>query len=295
MNKAFASYHPVVSFSFFMVILALAMLLRHPVFVGLNLISACLFSWFLNGWRDLRFNFRFGLPMFLLIALANPLFNHQGQTVLFFFLDQPVTLESTLYGFCSAASLVGIIIWFSCYNKVITSDKFLYIFAKTIPTVALLITMSIRMVYKLRLHLKMIATAQQAIGLDAGEGRIWQRLRRSMRTLSVLLSWALEDGIETADSMKARGYGLRNRSSFSLYRFSRRDGILLGFVAVLGTVCLIGYLRGWGALSFYPSLAPLDLSWPALGMYLCFWVLALLPSLIELGEKLQWRSYKSVT
>lgn len=295
MNKAFASYHPAVNLSFFLVILVLAMLLMHPLFIGLNLISACLFSGFLNGWRKLRLTFRFGLPMFLLIALANPLFNHQGKTLLLSFLGCPITLEAVAYGLCSAASLLGILVWFSCYNQVITPDKFLYMFAKTVPTIALLITMSIRMIYKLRLQLKMITTAQQAIGLDSAEGKVWQRARRGMRAVSVLLGWALEDGIETADSMKARGYGLSNRSSYSLYRFSRRDGILLSFIAALGAVCLAGYAKGFGALRFYPTLAPLNLSPPALGTYLCFLVLALLPSLLELGEKVQWRSYKSVT
>ncbi|EHQ90794.1 energy-coupling factor transporter transmembrane component T [Desulfosporosinus youngiae] len=294
MNKAFASYHPVVSFSFFVLIFILAMLLMHPVFVGLNLISACLFSWFLNGLKGLRFNLKFGLPMFLLVALANPLLNHRGKTVLFFFRDNPITLEATMYGLCSAASLIGIIVWFSCYNKVITSDKFLYLFAKVIPSIALLITMSIRMVYKLRGQLKMITAAQHAIGLDAKEGQVRQRIRRGMRTISILLSWAMEDGIETSDSMKARGYGLKNRSTFSLFKFSRRDGVMLGIIMALGAFCWAGYFAGYGVMRFYPSIAPLKTSSPALGMYLCFFALALMPSLIELRENVQWRSYKSM-
>ncbi|MCB8817451.1 energy-coupling factor transporter transmembrane component T [Desulfosporosinus shakirovi] len=293
MNKAFASYHPAVSFSFFILILILSMLLMHPVLVGISLISACLFSWFLNGLKGLYLNFKFGLPMFLLVALANPLFNHRGKTVLFFFRDNPITLEATIYGLCSAASLVGIIVWFSCYNKVITSDKFLYIFAKVIPTIALLITMSIRMVYKLRVQLKMITAAQHAIGLAVGEGQVRQRIRRGMRMISILLSWSLEDGIETSDSMKARGYGLKNRSAFSLFKFSWRDGIVLGIIAGLGALCWAGYIAGYGVMRFYPALAPLKLSPPALGMYLCFFILALIPSLIELRENVKWHFYKS--
>lgn len=295
MNKAFASYHPVVSFSFFVLILILSMLLMHPVLVGLSLISACLFSWFLNGLKGVRFNLRFGLPMFLLIALANPLLNHRGKTVLFFFRDNPITLEATMYGLCFAASLIGIIVWFSCYNKVITSDKFLYIFAKVVPTIALLITMSIRMIYKLRVQLKMITAAQHVIGLDAGEGKLWRRIQRSMRTITILLSWSLEDGIETSDSMKARGYGLRNRSTFSLFIFSWRDGVMLGIITGLGVLCWAGYFAGYGVMRFYPSIAPLKLSSSAIGMYLCFFILALLPSLIEIREIVQWRSYKSIT
>ena len=295
MNKAFSSYHPVVSFSFFILVFVLAMLMMHPVFIGISLIAACLFSLSLNGLKGVRSNLMFGLPMFLLIALANPLFNNRGRTVLFFFRDNPITLEATMYGICSAASLVGIIMWFSCYSKVITSDKFLYLFAKVAPSIALLITMSIRMIYKLRIQMKMITTAQHAIGLDTGEGKIRQRIQRGMRTISILLSWSMEDGIETADSMKARGYGLKNRSTFSLFKFTRRDGVMLAIITGLGAPCLAGYYAGYGVLRFYPSIAPIKLSSPAIGMYLCFLCLALIPSLIELGESIKWRYYKSIT
>jgi energy-coupling factor transport system permease protein len=104
----------------------------------------------------------------------------------------------------------------------------------------------------------------------------------------------MEDGIEAADSMKARGYGLRNRSTFSLFQFSRRDGVMLAIITGLGALCLAGYFAGYGVMRFYPSIAPLNLSSPALGMYLCFFCLALIPSLIELRENVKWRSYKSI-
>ena len=151
-------------------------------------------------------------------------------------MGNPVTLEAILYGLCSAASLVAVIVWFSCYNKVITSDKFLYLFAKFTPAAALLITMTVRMISKLKTHLQAIAKAQHAIGLDQNTGNVLQRVKKGMRILSILLNWSLEDGIETADSMKARGYGLKARSTFSLFKFDKRDGLTLGLIIILAGI-----------------------------------------------------------
>jgi ABC-type cobalt transport system, permease component CbiQ and related transporters len=291
-ERAFSAVHPLVSFSFFVIIIVFTLLLQHPVFIGISLTAALVYSWFLHGRKGVKFSVIFCIPMFLLIAIANPLFNHRGKTVLFFLQDNPVTLEAVLYGLCAAASMVAVVLWFSCYNKVITSDKFLYLFAKIAPTVALLITMTLRMIPRLKTQLTAVTSAQQAIGLDARTGDIVQRIKRSMRIVSILLSWSMEDGIETADSMKARGYGLKNRTTFSLFKFDKRDGLFLTVVVVLTGICFAGYFLGFGILRFYPSVASLKTSGLAVGLYTVFGALAFLPMIFELRESLKWQSYK---
>jgi len=264
----------------------------HPVFLGGTLSSALIFSLIINGRRGVKLSLLLFLPMFLLIAISNPLFNHRGTTILFFFMDNPITLEAMLYGICSGASLVAIIVWFSCYHKVITSDKFLYLFAKITPAVALLITMTIRMISKLNYQLKTISNAQHTIGLDQSTGNLIEKVRKGMRVISILLSWSMEDAIETADSMKARGYGLKNRNTFSLFKFDKRDGLVLGVISVLAGICFAGYFSGYGTMQFYPSIMPLNLSTQAIVLYIAFFVLAFLPIIIEVRESYKWRSYK---
>ena len=44
---------------------------------------------------------------FLLMAFANPLLVHNGETVLFFMNDNPVTLEAMIYGGMSSLMIVG--------------------------------------------------------------------------------------------------------------------------------------------------------------------------------------------
>ncbi|AFQ42537.1 energy-coupling factor transporter transmembrane component T [Desulfosporosinus meridiei] len=292
MNRAFTTFHPAVSFIFFAVMLIFTMLFLHPVFLGLTLIPALILSIILNGRKGVKFSLLFYLPMFLFISIANPLLNHRGRTVLFYLMDNPITLEAVLYGICSAVSLIAILAWFSCYNKVITADKFLYLFAKISPAVALLITMSMRMTSKLKYQLKTISNAQHTIGLDQSTGNVRERVKKGMRVISILLSWSMEDAIETADSMKARGYGLKNRTTFSLFKFDKRDGLVLAVISVLGAICLAGYFLGYGTLQFYPSIKPVNLSIQAIVLYFVFAALALLPIIIEVKESYKWRSYK---
>ncbi|MHB8124719.1 MAG: energy-coupling factor transporter transmembrane component T [Desulfitobacteriaceae bacterium] len=295
MVKVFFATHPIVSFTFFALIIIFTILFQHPVFVGVSLTAALFFSWLLSGGQGIKFSVIFCLPMFLLIALANPLFNHRGKTVLFFLSDNPITLEAVFFGLCAAASLVAVVLWFSCYSKVITSDKFLYLFAGLAPTVALLITMTLRMIPKLKVQLQAVLSVQQAIGMDVRTGNVIQRLQRSMRVISTLLSWSMEDGMETADSMKARGYGLRKRTTFSLFKFDRRDGLILSIELCLAGICLTGFLLGYGTMRFYPSVAPLKTSVPALSLYTVFCLLAFLPVLIELRENIKWHFCKLKT
>lgn len=71
------------------------------------------------------------------------------------------------------------------------------------------------------------------MGMDVSNGKWFKKVRYALNMVSILVTWALENAIETADSMKSRGYGLKGRTAFSIYRFNRRDKILGGMLAVL--------------------------------------------------------------
>ncbi len=65
---------------------------------------------------------------------ANPAFNHEGATILAYLPSgNPLTLEFIVYGLSAAVMMASVILWFSCYNAVMTSDKFVYLFGRVIP------------------------------------------------------------------------------------------------------------------------------------------------------------------
>lgn len=155
---------------------------------------------------------------------SNPAFNHEGVTILAYTPNgNPITLKSLIYGVASAAMLVSVVQWFSCYNEVMTSDKFVYLFGRIIPALSLVLSMTLRFVPKFNAQLKTVRTAQQCVGRDVSNGSIVQRMKHGITILSILVTWSLENAIETADSMRSRGYGLPGRSAFSIYRMDSRD------------------------------------------------------------------------
>nr|WP_245363403.1 energy-coupling factor transporter transmembrane component T [Cohnella thailandensis] len=266
----------------------------HPVFQGIALASSVIYSLMLKGMRALKFNLLYMLPLLLIAALINPAFNHAGVTILFYLKNgNPITLESILYGIAAAVMLVTVIIWFSCYNAVMTSDKFIYLFGRILPALSLIFSMVLRFVPRYKNQIRKISHAQRSVGRDATQGSPLQRARNGIRIVSIMTTWALENAIETADSMKARGYGLPNRTSFSLYRFDSRDRLTLGLQAVLIAVILAGAALGENTIRFFPSIRMEPIA-PFGGIvYAAYGALCLLPVGIQIMEDIKWRSIAS--
>ncbi|MDQ0480837.1 energy-coupling factor transporter transmembrane component T [Hathewaya limosa] len=292
MNSVFSDYHPIVSFSYFTIIIIFTMIFKHPIFIGISLISAIVYALILNGKKALKLNILFGLPMFIMIAIANPIFSHKGATILFYLRGNPITLESIMYGIISASMMLSIIMWFNVYNVIITSDKLIYIFGRIMPSIALMISMTLRLIPKLVHQTKVITETQRTVGLDCNSGKLMVKVKSCMRVLSILVTWALEDAVQTADSMKARGYGYGKRTTFTIFKFTKQDGIMLSFIILVVIICFIGYGVGIGNLRFYPTMARIKFDKLSILMYIAFLIINSLPIFLELREEIKWKSLK---
>lgn len=288
-RKYFNSLHPTVCMFYFIAVLVFTMTCVHPVMTGLSLIGAILFAAQLEGWRRVVSTGRFVLPIFLLISIANPLFNHRGVTPLFILFGRWFTLEAVIYGVVSGASLAAVIYWFVCYQVVMTSDKFLYLFGQALPNTALLITMTLGLIPRLQARSHQIKETQQMLLPD--NGRVLPRLRAATRNLSALLTWSMENAIQTADSTKARGYGVRRRTTFHLFAFDTRDALMLGLLLALTLVCVLARSFGHGAMEYYPRMDAVITGPSGLMLYAVFGILILLPTLLEIKEAAKWRCW----
>ncbi|MBR2555509.1 MAG: energy-coupling factor transporter transmembrane protein EcfT [Aeriscardovia sp.] len=286
--RFFDNLHPAVSMAYFVLVLVLTLICMHPVMVALSFLGASWFSIRLRGLKSYGRTMCFVGPMFILIALANPLFNHRGVTPLFEINHLWYTLEATIYGLVSACSLCSVVIWFTCYQKVMTSDKFLYLFGKPFPGTALLITMTLRFIPQLQQNRREIKQAQAM--LNEKGTRLFQKLGMALRNLSVLLTMSLENAVETADSMKARGYGARRRTTFHLFRFDGRDARTLGAIIAISGVVILARCFGHGYMEFYPRMTPLVLGAASYTMFVFCAVLMILPGILETKEAIRWRS-----
>lgn len=293
---AFAAYHPTVNFLYFALVLIASMFFMHPICLVISLAGSFAYSIQLSGRRAVKFNFVYMVPMLLIAALINPAFNHEGVTILtYLHTGNPLTLESITYGLAAAVMLVSVVCWFSCYNAVMTSDKFIYLFGRIIPALSLIISMVLRFVPRFKAQLKVISNAQRCIGRDISNGSILQRAKHGLTILSVMVTWALENAIETADSMKSRGYGLPGRTAFSIFRFDRRDKTALLVIGGLGLYVLAGGAAGGIAWRYFPSMKGAWLSPYSVSVYLAYAALCLTPFIIQIQEDRAWKHLKSNT
>lgn len=295
-RDAFSSYHPAVNFLYFGLVLFFTMCFLHPACLLLSLAAALRYAVCLNGRRAVRRSLRYLLPAALLAALINPAFNHQGATILTYLPSgNPLTLESIAYGLAAAALLSAVVTWFSCYTAVMTSDKFVYLFGRVIPALSLILSMALRFVPRFQVQARAVSQAQRCVGRDVSDGSLLQRLRNGVTILSILLTWCLENALETADSMKSRGYGLPGRTAFSIYRLDDRDQAALWWLGALGGYILSMWGAGGFACRYFPTfrLAPRD-GWSLSGL-LAFGLLCLTPVIIDRREDRQWTRLRSMT
>ncbi|MBD7909931.1 energy-coupling factor transporter transmembrane protein EcfT [Clostridium sp. Sa3CVN1] len=289
---SFSRLHPLINFTYFLFVIMFSMFLMDPIFLGISLIGSMLYSVYLKGIKALKFNVIYMMPMIIFLTILNPLFNHEGATIILYINNNPITLEAIIYGVASAIMLVSVLIWFSAYNVVMTSDKFMYLFGRVMPKNSLIVAMVLRFVPRFKAQIKVISNGQKSIGKDITNGNIFERINHGVKILSMLITWALENAIETADSMKARGYGLKGRTSFYLYKFSLRDKIILGVLLVLIGITLCGISFELGSANYFPKIKINNISSIGLITYLTYFLLNIFPIIINVWEEIKWKLSK---
>lgn len=293
-QDTFSAFHPVNNFLYFVLVIGCSMFPMHPVFLGLSCLGGMAYYIYLKHWKALKTALWLMLPVFLISAAVNPLFNHQGITLILYLKNgNPLTLESILYGLAAGVMLVSVLNWFSCYQVVMTSDKFIYLFGKAIPAVSLILSMVLRFVPRFKNQIEKISDSQKCIGRDVTNGNVLARAKHGMKILSVMTTWALENSVETADSMKSRGYGLRGRNNFSIYRFDTRDKLFLGILLLLGGNIFAGILTKRVHFLYYPMLRMNTNTLWAMLVYVCYGILCFLPIIIDVTEDIKWHYMKS--
>ena len=290
--KAFETCHPIVLFSFFVTVIGMSMFFMHPVYLIITIFSAISLNLALRRQHFLK-DWKLYVPLFFLMAIINPLISHNGHLVLLYVNGNAITVEAIMYGIAMATMIVAVMLWSSCYNEVMTSDKFIYLFGKVSPALSLTLSISLRLVPRFKHQLAQIARAQKTIGMDYTAGSLWHRIKCTIRILSILITWALDNAIETADSMKARGYGVKSRTAFSLFIFERRDGVILTVIALLFIANLGASFNGTTTFYFYPTFPNMQWDIASIVFYSSYFALLSIPLTIEIKEALKWRSLKS--
>ena len=331
LERRFALVHPATMMAFFASAVVLTLLSYHPLILGLSFVLAAVSVALYLGLKTLWQSLLWLIPMAAIVVLFNTLFNRRGATELVTVGQYTFTFESLLFGLCIAMMLAAVILWFRLYQEFMTSDRFLYLFAPLAPTMALSIAMVQRWIPLTKYRWQQIRSANKMMS-GAGVENVHTKdesqahakrqpslktFRSLTRSLSALMSWSMEDAIEAADSMQARGYdsgrseyckdngdsgngngsssvddGCQNkgkrkrRSSFRSYRLTTHDGISLAIITKLALAAGLGIFLSTRELAFFPIFRGAEnLPLPAL---IAATLIMLYPLFIEGKEQLRW-------
>ena len=289
MKDAFSKCHPLVNFLFFVGAIGLSVVIQHPSYLLAGIVTGTIYYLLLNGKKGWKTILSL-LPIFIVLTVINPLFNTLGATKLFEIFGRRYTLEALIYGGALASMFVIMMLWFGCYNKVLTSDKFTSLFGNLIPSISLLLVMVFRMVPNFIRKTQQIIGARKSIGKGISEtATTKEKLHNGGTVLGALTSWALEGSVVTGDSMRARGYGSAKRSSFMIYRMTVTDWILLGIMAILICLTIVAACYGQFAATFVPAVELAPVSW-GLVSYTFY---LLIPTALHIKEAIQWHISRS--
>lgn len=287
MNRnPFATYHPAVAFVFLACAIVISMAALQPVFVALSFLGALACSVVCRGARATAGSFVWIVPLWLVVAIANPLFSASGSTEILRIGVRAVYAESLVYGACSGGMLASVFLWFSSYAACMNSANTMALFGNVLPIVSLMVSQVMRLVPQFVARGRGIAAAQDAVSAAAPQTKRQQTAGR-LRIVSVLMGWGMEDGIERSDAMRARGYdcGAR-RTTYKRYRFGRTDASVFAAIVVLAAVAGACAAAVCLRFSFYPTLS----GWGAWWAYLPYALLMAVPSALRFKEWLLWRS-----
>ena len=289
MRDAFSKCHPAVNFLFFVGAIGTSVMIQHPVYLLVGIITGSTYYLLLNGRKGWKMIFGL-VPLLLFLTAINPLYNAYGQTPLYYLFGRPYTLEALCYGAALGGVFVAMLLWFGCYNKVLTSDKFTSLFGNLIPSISLLLVMVFRMVPNLMRKAAQFTGARKSVGKGAGESATTkEKLHDGMTVLGALTSWALEGSVVTGDSMRARGYGTARRSSFMIYRMTTTDWLLLVAMLILLSLIVAAACLGQMAAAFTPKFQIAPISW---GM-IPYTAYLLIPTALHTKEAIQWHISRS--
>ena len=291
----FEKCHPAVNFIYFSAVIAGTILFNHPIFLLISYVCGFLYSIKRGGWKALAFNAVL-IPLVAAFALYYSNYNHFGVTVLRQnMIGNNMTVESLVYGFVLGVSAAGVLMWFSCIHSVFTTDKVVYLFGKVSPRLSLFLAILLRMVPRIKKEAKKINTAQRGIGRGANQGNVFQRLRNSIRILSILITWTIDSLTLASESMRSRGSSLRGRKAFSIYRFDNRDRAYVIGLFVCLTLTMMAVMLKQTDILYDPRIIMTPITAMSYLFYTGYALLCLMPLGLEVWTQYRfWKARKTL-
>lgn len=277
----FDSYHPAINLLFFTAVLACAVSFNQPVFLFLSYGCAFCYSIKLNGWRALVFNLAI-LPVGAAYVWYYSFYNHFGLTTLAInLIGNHITLEAIIVGAVRAVQMAAVLMWLSCLHTVVSADKIIYLLGRVWPRLSLFVAILLRTTPRVKRFAQRANASRCGVGKGASQGSLFDRIRNFFRMISIVLTWLIESFTETSASMKCRGYTLKGRTAFSIYRFDKRDRSVVIVMFVCISVVLSAVLLDQTRILYNPKMILNRITPFSFVFYAAYAALCLLPFALQ--------------
>lgn len=287
MSIGFKSYHPVTQLVFFIFVFAFSLVSTNPLSLAVCFLCGAIYALKIQKKKAAVYILKFILPLMLLITVFNGIFAHYGVTVIFTAKSgNNFTLEALVCGFVNSAKIACMLLWLECFNEILTSDEIIFLFGRISPKTALMISTVLRFIPLIRSQSEQISNAQKGLGNSPDACTFIGKIKNAARRLSILVSWTLERGIDSSDSMRARGYGLHGRNPYNPYIFAVRDAAVLALCAA-GIITMIFSTEKLSA-TYNPVINIPAADILSVTATVLFAVLMLTPLIIDLREEKKW-------
>lgn len=288
MKEQFDTWHPVVQLLFFLFVIGISVFVRNPVILGISFIAAAVTGYSFKKTHFTRTLVCIYIPVILAAMFFNPLFSHEGATILGYFPDgNPLTLESVLYGLYNGMLIGTVCLWFYSFNTVMNSERILYLTGCLFPSAALVLSMVLKFIPDMKLQIRRISQAFRSLGFYGGG--LLKKLRFSVAVLSVMITWAFENSIDKSDSMRARGYGLKGRTRYTTFSWKREDTLRLLILAAFSAVVFAGIFSESLETFFYPVFFMKKQSIMSVLSFVFFTSACFMPVIYNLTEAYRWK------
>lgn len=284
------SLHPAIYVIYYMILVIFAFIINDPFYLTSFLICLIILITLQGITNEFKNMIKFFIPISLLIITINPLVSNNGITKFFIIDNYFITMESLTYGILLSISLLIVLTIFLCYNNAVSYQEMLYLFSKKFLNTSIIIIMAMRFIPLLNNRWKEVSKLNKfnntSGNVNYNRSKMGQ-IKNTTHILSVVVSWSLEESMVIAKSMKARGYGITNRTNYLSFKFKSIDFYILIIIISCFIISINGIFYGYGRIEIYPQL---HFSYENVFsiFYLSFLILLLPIIYIEIKERLLW-------
>lgn len=284
MKDSLRKLHPLLLICYFLCQAVLATVCFHPLFIGISLFMGLTYLWIVAGFK--RFAVWLGITALYMIVFGavNPFLNHQGNTVIGMAFGRNLTLESLCYGLLTGAMMGTVCLWLYIMSLTVDSKQASFVFGKGFPIITLMMFITMRLVRRYRVRAAEIFDSRKGFYGDK------DTVKTGIKTCDVLLTYALENGVDTADSMCARGYGVKKHTQYYDYAFNVRDRVSSAVLIICLCVVMWGIFAGGCKMYFFPAFFTVD--FPFIPVLTAYAVLCGFPVAIYVWSEIKWRSIR---